>query len=139
MFYSAEESGLIGSRLVAQRFKSQGKKVYAVLNHDMVGYNRPGSALESYLITVSTSSQLNSFLSKLIKEYSGISVKLYNQSYGSDHISWHNAGYASSGWKEFYWSPQYHQPSDKPGVISFELIKEFSKVGVAFLIELSNA
>jgi hypothetical protein len=105
----------------------------------MVGYNRPGSALESYLITVSTSSQLNSFLSKLIKEYSGISVKLYNQSYGSDHISWHNAGYASSGWKEFYWSPQYHQPSDKPGVISFELIKEFSKVGVAFLIELSNA
>jgi len=105
----------------------------------MVGYNRPGSVLESYLITVATNSLLNTFLNKLIKEYSGISVKLYNQSYGSDHISWNNAGYAACGWKEFYWSPQYHQPSDKTNVINYDLVKEFAKVGVAFLIELSNA
>jgi len=119
--------------------KIKEKKVYAVLNHDMVGYNRPGSALEMYLILPSTNSQLNSFVSKLVKEYSGISLKDYNRSYGSDHISWHNQGYPASGIKEFYFSPQYHQPTDKPAVISYPLIKEFSKVGVAFVIETSSA
>jgi len=139
MFYSAEESGLIGSRLIATRFKNQGKKVYAVLNHDMVGYNRPNSPLEMYLILPSTNSQLNAFVSKLVKEYSGIPLKDYNRSYGSDHISWHNQGYPASGIKEFYFSPQYHQSTDKPGVINYNLIKEFTKAGVAFVIETSSA
>jgi len=117
----------------------KGKKVYAVLNHDMVGYNRPGSDLEGYLITVSTNSQLNTFLGKLISEYGKIKIQMYHNQYGSDHISWHNAGYAAAGWKEFYWSPQYHQSTDKPAVINYELIKVFVKVGVSFLVELSNA
>lgn len=137
MFYTAEEQGLIGSRQIAQEFKRQNKKVYAVLNHDMVGYNRPGQPLQAYLILPQTSSALNVFMRKLIKEYSGIPTLDYRQSYGSDHASWNSAGYPAAGWKEFYWSPQYHQATDKPVHINHNLTQEFTKVGVAFLVELS--
>jgi bacterial leucyl aminopeptidase len=137
MFYSAEESGLIGSRLIANQYKSRNKKVHAVLNHDMVGYHRPNTSLEAYLVNSQTNSNLNSFLLKLVKEYSGIKVTNYNRGYGSDHISWNNAGYASTCWKEFYFSPQYHQATDKVQHINFDLVREFTKVAISFAIELS--
>jgi bacterial leucyl aminopeptidase len=138
MFYTAEEQGLIGSRQIAQQFKANQRKVYAVLQHDMVGYNRPGSNLESYIVDVQTNSALTVFLRKLIQEYSGIPFKNYGRGYGSDHISWNSAGYASACWKEFYFSPQYHSARDKPEFINFDLVKEFTKVAVAFGIELSS-
>lgn len=86
MWYTAEEQGLVGSRQIAQEFKRTGKKVHAVLNHDMVGYNRPGQPLQAYLIIPQTNSALNTFLKKLIKEYSGIPVLDYRQTYGSGNI-----------------------------------------------------
>jgi len=138
MFYTAEESGLIGSRQIAQDFKRQNKKVYAVLNHDMVGYHKPGEPLKAYMVIPSTNSQLNTFTKQIISNYSGIPVVNYNQGYGSDHASWNSAGYPASCWKEFFWSPQYHQSTDKVEHISFPLIAEFSKVAIAFSIELSN-
>eukprot|EP01080_Neovahlkampfia_damariscottae_P009909 gene9909-2231_t len=138
MFYTAEESGLIGSRQIAQDFKSKGRKVYAVLQHDMVGYNKPGAQLESYIVDRQTNSALTVFLTKLIKEYSGIPFRNYGRSYGSDHISWTSAGYASACWKEYYFSPQYHRANDKPEHINIDLVKEFTKVAVAFGVELSS-
>jgi len=65
MFYTAEESGLIGSRLIAQRFRQQNRKVYAVLNHDMVGYNNPNSQLEMYLIIPQTKHSIKHFFNKI--------------------------------------------------------------------------
>jgi len=138
MFYTAEESGLIGSRQIAQDFKRQNKKVYAVLNHDMVGYHRPNTPLQAYMVIPSTNSALNTFTKALIAEYSGIPVTNYNNGYGSDHASWNSAGYPASCWKEFYWSPQYHQSTDKVEHISFPLVAEFAKIAVAFGVELSH-
>jgi len=137
MFYSAEEQGLIGSRFIAQEYKRTNKRVYAVLNHDMVGYNRPGSPLQGYLIIPQTNALLTAFLRKVVTEYSGIPLLDYRTSYGSDHASWNAQGYAASGWKEFYWSPQYHASTDKPIHINLDLVKEFTKIGVGFLVELS--
>jgi len=137
MWYTAEESGLIGSRQIAAEFKRTNKKVYAVLNHDMVGYHKPGEPLKAYMVIPQTNSLLNTFVKKLVQEYSGIPVVNYNQGYGSDHASWNSQGYAASCWKEFFWSPQYHASTDKPQFINYDLIKEFTKVAVSFIIELS--
>ena len=129
---------MIGSNQIAQDFKSKGRKVYAVLQHDMVGYNEPGKPLESYVVTIGTNTPLTNFLKKLIKEYSGIPYKDFFRSYGSDHLSWNRAGYAASCWKEFYYSPEYHKPTDKPSTINYDLVKEFTKVAIGFAIELSS-
>jgi len=103
----------------------------------MVGYNRPGSPIESYLVNTQTHADLNRFLLEVVKSYSGIKVTNYNRQYGSDHISWNGAGFPATCWKEFYFSPQYHQPSDKPQHINFDLVNEFTKVAVGFSIELT--
>jgi len=105
----------------------------------MVGYNSPGTALQGYVVIPSTNATLNVFLRLLVAEYSGIPITNYNQGYGSDHISWNNAGYPACCWKEFYWSPQYHSAQDKPVHISYPLIHEFVKVGLGFVVELSLA
>jgi len=138
MFYTAEESGLIGSRLIANRYRSEGRKVYATLNHDMVGYNRPGSVLEGYLVNTQTNAQLNAFLVKLVREYSGIKITNYGRGYGSDHISWNSAGFPATCWKEFYFSPQYHAATDKPVHINNDLLVEFTKVAIGFSVELTS-
>lgn len=141
MFFTAEESGLIGSAQIARAFKASNRKVYAMLQHDMVGYNRPNSDLEGYVVTEQTNRLLTDFLGKLIVEYGkGIKkVSPYNRMYGSDHISFNNQGYPAACWKEFYFSPQYHSANDKPQYVNFDLIAEFSKVAIAFAVELSLA
>jgi bacterial leucyl aminopeptidase len=42
MAYAAEEAGLLGSRDIAQNYKSSNKKVHSVLQLDMIGYNHDG-------------------------------------------------------------------------------------------------
>jgi leucyl aminopeptidase len=140
-FYTAEESGLIGSAQIARSYKSSGKRVYAMLQHDMVGYHRPGAALEAYVVNVQTNGPLTTFLRTVIREYGKGITKFqdYNRGYGSDHISWNSQGYASSCWKEYYFSPQYHSAQDKPQFINYDLLQEFTRVAIGFAIELSLA
>jgi len=138
MFYTAEEAGLIGSRQIAQSYRTQNKKVYASLQHDMVGYQKPGEPLQVYMVIPQTNALLNTFVRKLWATYSGTPVVDYRSSYGSDHASWNAIGAPAACVKEFYWSPQYHQASDKPVHINFKLLVEFTKVAVAFAIELSQ-
>lgn len=137
IFYTEEEDHGLGSKAVAQKFKKDGKKVFAVLNYDMVGYTKSHN-FKTFVVQKHTNFYLNKFLSKLIKKYSKLTPMNYKMDYNSDHIRWNQSRFASTCLKEYNWSPHYHQKTDKYKDINFEYLKEHVKVSIAFCIELSS-
>lgn len=137
IFYTEEEDEGVGSKHVTDLYKKQNKKVFAVLNYDMVGFSK-SSNFKTFVIQVHTNKYLNKFLTKIIKQYSNIKPKKYDIEYTSDHIRWNQTNFASACLKEYNWSPHYHKKTDKLEDINFSYLKEHVKVSVAYCIELSS-
>ena len=77
---------------ISSHYKQQSKKVYAVLNCDMIGYNKNNSQIAIYNGTV-VSPSLTEFLIKVVKEYASIPYLMGRQPGSSDYYSWTRAGY----------------------------------------------
>ena len=73
-WYAAEEVGLRGSRDVFRRYRREGRRVWGVLQQDMVGYTRgtlDAGKEESFgLMTDFTHAGLNAFVAQVIHEVS---------------------------------------------------------------------
>jgi len=138
---SAEEAGLLGSQAIAKDYKKSGKKVVSMLQNDMTGY--AGNAPEVIgVVTDHVDTKLTVFLEKLIETYGSIPWKATQCGYAcSDHASWIEAGYpaAFAFESEFHNHNQYiHTSSDLIEHLSFDHMKEFAKLTVAFAVELSH-
>lgn len=116
LWFSAEESGLVGSRYYIKNMIADKAKHSLMLNMDMIGRLREGK-LE--LGGVGTADGLTDWLKPYI-DASGLKIKASKSGYGpSDHASFTGAGIPSL----FFFTQlhkEYHSPADTIDTINFE-------------------
>ncbi|KAJ3105202.1 Leucine aminopeptidase 1 [Phlyctochytrium planicorne] len=142
-WYAAEEGGLLGSQKVVAKYKADNIAVAGVFHADMTGYSPEGKTEVIALATDFTDKEISNFVKSLVDTYSGIGWKDTQCGYAcSDHASWTKAGYAAGFTFEADFedhSPYIHTTNDDVTHIDFEHVAKFSKVVVAFAVELSYA
>ncbi len=146
MAYAAEEVGLLGSKAIANEFKSQSKNVVGVVQFDMT--NHKGSKeLDIVFMSDFTNDAQNKFMGSLIDTYvTGVNWGYSKCGYGcSDHASWHNAGYPASMPFESTMGDingKIHTKNDTidaPGSRgTADHAEKFARLGVAFLVEMGK-
>jgi leucyl aminopeptidase len=97
MAYAAEEVGLLGSKEIAKKYKTDGAQVVGVLQLDMTNFK--GTPNEDIvMMTDFTNEGQNAFLGSLIDTYlPGLKWGYDKCGYGcSDHASWNSQGYPAS-------------------------------------------
>ncbi|KAJ8595370.1 Zn-dependent exopeptidase [Rhizopogon salebrosus TDB-379] len=147
-WYAAEEGGLLGSQEVVSEYKQLKKEVGAMIQFDMTAYVPKGETPIVTFITTDVDPNLTNWTMALAEEYSTSVVggaKLFAGA-GSDHMSWHLAGFpaiaATEGDPFRTLNPYIHTSGDRMdlanGEFSFEHALEFAKVTVGFVIELGG-
>lgn len=140
--YAAEEIGLVGSQNIAQNYRRAGKKVVAMVQHDMTLYKAPGTPDKIWFVTTNTDDQLNSQLATLVDTYVGLpwaKKALYAGS--SDHASWRRAGYAAAFPFE---NPSNHNPhihtarDTTSSANAFDQAAGFAKLGLAYVLHFGG-
>ncbi|KAJ8590145.1 Zn-dependent exopeptidase [Rhizopogon salebrosus TDB-379] len=146
-WYSAEEGGLLGSQAVAQHYEARGLKVYAMSQYDMTAWVKRGMPEEVGVIVDFVDPTLTAFNKALIDEYLDIPFVETKCGYAcSDHASWSKAGYPSIFTIEAAFenanNNNIHSANDRINIsdeFSFLHMLEFSKLAVAFAIELGSS
>lgn len=142
MGYAAEEVGLRGSKEIAQRYQSQGKKVVGVIQFDMTNFK--GSPDAVYLLDDNVDPELTAFLGRLVDAYLGIKWSMTRCGYGcSDHASWTRSGFpASAAFESSFNGMNRNIHTDRDTLAnsggSAEHSVNFAKLGVAFAVELAK-
>lgn len=141
MAYAGEELGLLGSQDIAQRYRTQGRKVMGVMQFDMTFY--PGAGKQIGVISDYVNPQLTDFMIKLIETYVKLPWTRTQCGYEcSDHASWNRAGYPAVFPFEATFdasNSKIHTPDDLlSSGLDAEFGSHFAKLGVAFAIELSK-
>ncbi|KAF5369908.1 hypothetical protein D9758_001231 [Tetrapyrgos nigripes] len=162
-WYSAEEGGLLGSQAVAKSYQADGVNVIAMSQFDMTAWVKRGTNEEVGVITDYTDPALTNFNKQLIETYLDIPFVETKCGYAcSDHASWGKAGYPSvftigalisSGLLKptsFLFNAEssfensnknIHSTNDRIDIsdeFSFSHMLEFSKLAVAFAVELGG-
>lgn len=142
IWYSAEEQGLVGSKNVVAHFLEKKIPVKAVMQFDMTGFRNDQNDSTMWVFTDYTDTSLSSFIAKLIQSYVGVKVDYSSCGYGcSDHASWTYAGFPAAFPCETDFpnhNPNIHSPKDLKETLSLEHMTNFSKLGVAFAVELAS-
>jgi len=139
--YAGEEAGLLGSQAIANAYSNQGVDVVAMMQLDMTGFIRSGTAPRIGVITDFTNTQLTAFLRAVIEEYS--TTQFVNTACGyacSDHASWYRAGYPSSIATESTIAnsnPYIHTVNDVISHLSFAHALQISRATLGYVVELS--
>ncbi|KAJ7461690.1 peptidase [Mycena galericulata] len=145
-FYAGEEGGLLGSQAIASRYESAGKSVKGMIQFDMTAWHAAGTREEIAVMTNYVDPSLTEFQILLIERYLDIPwVKdQYPARASSDHASWTKAGYQACHPLEARFknaNPNVHTVNDRIDIssqFSFDHMLHFSKLAVAFAIELSS-
>ncbi|KAJ6599242.1 peptidase [Mycena vulgaris] len=143
-WYSAEEGGLLGSQAVAQAYEGR-VNVVAMSQFDMTAWVKRGTREEVGLIMDFVDLPLTEFNKQLVDTYLDIPWVETECGYAcSDHASWRKAGYPSSFTIESTFgnsNKNIHSASDRIDIsdeFSFSHMLEFSKLAVAFAVELGS-
>lgn len=142
IWYAAEEMGLVGSQYVVDDFTNSKRSVKAAMQLDMTGYRPDPKNKALWLFKDYTNKSLTSFAAELIQYYVKVPVSYSKCGYGcSDHASWYEAGIPAvfpceSSFPEH--NPNIHTENDKMEWLSHEHMTNFSKLAVAFAIELAS-
>lgn len=142
-WYAGEESGLLGSAEIAQSYKKENKKVIAVMQLDMTLF--PGSGRNRIgLINDFTSPWLNDIVIALNNAYVKAEILDDKCGYGcSDHASWNRQGFPATIPFESVsdtMNPNIHTKKDViDNKSDFEHSLQFSKLALAFLLEMGNS
>ena len=147
IWYSAEEMGLIGSQRVVDYFDQKNIDVKTVIQFDMTGYRYKGSD-KMWVIRDNVHDNLSNYVEELIKGYIGVKVGQLKCHYGcSDHASWYQysnnhpekkidvAAPFESDFKNH--NPYIHSAYDVIGNINEYHMANYSKLAVAFAVELA--
>ncbi|KAM0541241.1 hypothetical protein ACHAPJ_013329 [Fusarium lateritium] len=141
-WYSAEETGLLGSQDLFNSYSRLGIEVEAMLNQDMVGYKGRDGIERFGLITDNTNPSQNDFLKLLIDEYADIPYEESECGYAcSDHASATRNGFPSSFLFETPFgnhNPYIHTPNDTIANVDFDHIIQHAKVTAGFVYELAH-
>ncbi|KAJ6468473.1 peptidase [Mycena sanguinolenta] len=151
-FYAGEEGGLRGSQAIASSYDAAGKTVRGMIQFDMTAFHKAGTREEIAVIINQVDLALTVFLTQVIDKYLDIPwvMDIYprNPTTGresrSDHNSWTTAGYQSCHPLEGQFAnvnPYVHTPDDRIDIspeFSFNHMLHFSKLAVAFAIEMSS-
>ncbi|KAG9312813.1 hypothetical protein JVU11DRAFT_6229 [Chiua virens] len=161
-WYSAEEGGLLGSQAVAKAYNAKSVGVYAMsqvraqlfivcnvaqtLQFDMTAWVKRGSKEEVGVIVDYVDDALTNYNKQLIDTYLSIPYAETKCGYAcSDHASWSKAGYPSIFTIESAFENanhnNIHSSRDRIDIsteFSFDHMLEFSKLAVAFAMELST-
>ncbi|KAJ7904363.1 peptidase [Mycena olivaceomarginata] len=143
-WYSAEEGGLLGSQAVAKAYEGR-VNVLAMSQFDMTAWVKRGTREEVGIITDFVDLPLTEFNKQLVDAYLDIPWVETQCGYAcSDHASWAKAGYPSSFTIESTFgnsNQNIHSARDRIDVsdeFSFDHMLEFSKLAVAFAVELGG-
>lgn len=142
VWYAAEERGLVGSQYVVEHFTEHKIPVKAAVQFDMTGYRVKADDPTMWVYTDYTDKKLSNFIAKLIDSYVHVPVDYSKCGYGcSDHASWTDIGVPAafpceSNFEEH--NPYIHSSSDTMDLLSLEHMTNFSKLAVAFAIELAS-
>ncbi|KAJ7204801.1 peptidase, partial [Mycena pura] len=148
-FYSAEEGGGLGSQDIVAEYEAEGKQVKGMQQFDMTAWVRSGSEEVVRIVTGSSvDDELTDFLALLVDRYLDINwVKQeLPKGAGSDHMLWTLAGYqACHGFEALDANANFeniHTERDRINVsksheFSFEHMRQFAKLAVAFAVELT--
>ncbi|MFT4058847.1 MAG: M20/M25/M40 family metallo-hydrolase [Legionella sp.] len=142
IWYAAEERGLVGSQYVVDYFQKHFIPVKAAIQFDMTGYRIDPNDSTMWVFTDYVDRRLSNYVAKLIDTYVKVPVGYSRCGYGcSDHASWHNVGVPAafpceSNFEDH--NPYIHSPADTMSLLSLEHMTNFSKLAVAFAIELAS-
>ena len=141
-WYSAEETGLLGSQDIFNSYARLGIEVEAMLNQDMVGYKGRDGVERFGLVTDFTDPTQNDFIKLLVDEYADIPYEESVCGYAcSDHASANRNGFPSSFLFETPFgnhNPYIHTPNDTMANVDFDHIIQHVKVTSGFLKELAH-
>jgi len=144
-WYSAEEGGLLGSQAVAKDYEAKGVNVIAMSQFDMTAWVTKGTREEVGIITDFVDPKVTALNKQLVDMYLDIPYVETKCGYAcSDHASWSKAGYRSSFTIESKFensNKHIHTANDRMDIsdeFSFKHMLEFSKLAVAFVIELGG-
>lgn len=143
MGYAAEEVGLLGSKEIANSFKSRSAKVVGVMQLDMT-LNKGTKDKDIVMMSDFTNGAQNEFLGKLIDEYVKVPWGYSRCGYGcSDHASWTAAGYPASIPFESTMediNKKIHTANDTLQTAGGDAkhAAKFAKLATAFMVELAN-
>ncbi|KAJ7068102.1 peptidase [Mycena amicta] len=145
-WYSAEEGGLLGSQAVAKSYEAKSVNVIAMSQFDMTAWVKRGTREEVGLISDFVDTPLTEFNKQLVELYLDIPWVETKCGYAcSDHASWMKAGYQSSFTIESSFensNKNIHSANDRIDIsdeFSFSHMLEFSKLAVAFAVELGGS
>ncbi|RHY80857.1 hypothetical protein DYB26_006124 [Aphanomyces astaci] len=139
-WYSAEETGLQGSKQIATAYAKAKVDVYAMYQNDM--YDRSNDVTRCNFTDDFTTRPLTQFLEACVNTYLTTKVSRNTCGYGcSDHASWFNAGYATvyPFEEDGPINPNVHSSKDTIATLDFNHMAEFTRLAVAFVVELSQA
>lgn len=141
-WYSAEETGLLGSQDIFNTYARLGIQVEAMLNQDMVGYAGRDGVERFGLVTDFTDAAQNEFVKLLVDEYADILYEESTCGYAcSDHSSATRNGFPSTFLFETPFgnhNPYIHTPNDTMEHLDFDHVLQHVKVTSGFLYELAH-
>ncbi|KAJ7064722.1 Zn-dependent exopeptidase [Mycena amicta] len=163
-FYSAEEGGGLGSQDIVASYEAAGKEIKGMQQYDMTAWVAAGTTPVINVVTSGVDAPLSEYLCRLVDRYLDVPWvrEPMKKSAGSDHLLWNRAGYQAchaaeglmgnenfeSGVSSFSSRSRLtqrlediHSVRDRIDIspeFSFEHMKEFAKLAVAFAVELSS-
>lgn len=146
MAYAAEEVGLLGSKAIANQYRTENKNVVGVVQFDMTNY-KGSKDLDIVFMTDYTNEAQNKFMGSLIDYYMTNVRWGYSQcGYGcSDHASWHNAGFPASMPFESIkgdMNGHIHTKRDTIDVArsggTADHAEKFARLGIAYIVEMGK-
>jgi aminopeptidase YwaD len=139
--FTGEEQGLIGSDHYARLLRGQNVDLLGALNFDMVSWYQ-----DSFGVTIRTNTAsmgLAQLENRMAAEYTTLAHFVTTQVGGSDHVSFHNQGYAATGTIEYGYPPirypYYHTIHDSLAYLSIPLAAEVAKMAIATLATLADS
>lgn len=142
IWYSAEERGLVGSKHVVQHFVKNAIPVKAAIQFDMTGFRNDPLDETMWVYRDYTDKSLSDFVAKLITHFVKVPVDYSKCGYGcSDHASWTAIGVPAAFPCETDFenhNQNIHTSADTMDTLSLEHMTNFTKLGLAFAIELAT-
>ncbi len=141
--FNGEEQGLQGSEALADAMAAAGRKIGAVFNLDMVGYYDPADEdlfIEGFYTGVS-SVWLMDLLEDNCLQFTTLIPYIYGSNgWGSDHVSFHSAGYPAvmSIENEYDSYACYHNTCDLPDQITPSFLRQMALVSIVSAAELAG-
>lgn len=140
IWYAAGDRNLAGSQYVVQYFQEKSIPVKAVMQLDKTGFRTDSDDSTMWVFTDNTNNDLSQYITKLITNYIHVPVNSSKCSYEcSDHVSWNEesipAAYSAESDSSAF-NPYIGSSSDTMDLLNLEHITNFSKLALAFAIEL---